>query len=144
MGAVRGLCSRVVEIEDGHPVADGPADQVVNDYIARQLKTGGAVLHLPRPLGRSDELLITAVRVVDDEGKTQGPFHSSRPITIEIDVDVARTNAAYQVGFDLLSGGGPVLRSWHTDGPPDEWVPLNEGRNTLRSVITAGMLNEGS
>ncbi len=76
--------------------------------------------------------------------RPQGPFHSSRPITVEIDVDIARTNAAYQVGFDLLSGGGLVLRSWHTDGPPDEWAPLTEGRNTLRSVIPAGMLNEGS
>ena len=54
------------------------------------------------------------------------------PITVEIDVDIARTNAAYQVGFDLLSGGGLVLRSWHTDGPPDDWPPLKEGRNTLR------------
>ena len=144
MGAVRGLCTRVVEIEDGHPVADGPADQIVNNYVAKQLKTTGSVLHLPRPLGRSDELLITAVRVLDHEGNSQGPFHSSRPITVEIDVDIARSNSAYQVGFDLLSGGGLVLRSWHTDGPPDEWAPLTEGRNTLRSVIPAGMLNEGS
>jgi lipopolysaccharide transport system ATP-binding protein len=144
MGAVRGLCTRVVEIEDGHPVADGPAEEIVNSYIAKQLQTAGSVLRLPRPLGRSDELLITAVRVLDDAGSTQGPLHSSRPITVEIDVDVARTNAAYQVGFDLLSGGGLVLRSWHTDGPPDDWPPLTVGRNTLRCVIPPGMLNEGS
>ncbi len=144
MGAVRGLCTRVVEIEEGHPVADGPAEEVVNHYIAKQLQTGGSVLDLPRPLGRSEELLITAVRVLDVDGKTVGPFHSSEPLTIEIDVDVARTNSAYQVGFDLLSGGGLVLRTWHTDGPPDDWPPLTAGRNTLRSVIPAGMLNEGS
>ena len=52
MGAVRGLCTRVIEIEGGHPVADGPAEQIVNNYIAKQLQTTGAVLHLPRPLGR--------------------------------------------------------------------------------------------
>ncbi len=144
MGAVRGLCSRVVEIEEGHLVADGPADEIVNNYVAKQLAGSGSVLDLPRPLGDPDELLITAVRVLDDEGETHGPFRSSRPIIIEIDVDVARANAAYQVGFDLLSGGGLVLRSWHTDGPPDEWPQLTVGRNTLRSVIPSGMLNEGS
>ena len=144
MGAVRGLCTRVVEIEGGHPVADGPAEEIVNNYIAKQLQTEGAVLHLPRPLGRSDELLITAVRVLDDEGKTVGPFHSSRPLTVEIDVEVARTNASYQVGFDLLSGGGQVLRSWHTDGPPDDWPELKVGPNTLRCSIPSGILNEGS
>jgi lipopolysaccharide transport system ATP-binding protein len=143
MAAVRGLCTRVVEIEEGHLVADGPSDDVVNDYIAKQLQTYGAVLNLPRPLGKPDELLITAVRVVDEDGKTQGPFHSSGPITVEVDIDVARANPAYQVGFDLLSGGGPVLRSWHTDGPPDDWPPITVGRGTLRCVIPAGMLNEG-
>jgi len=144
MGAVRGLCSRVVEIEEGHLVADGPADEIVNKYVAKQLAGSGSVLHLPRPLGTSDELLITAARVLDQEGNTQGPFHSSQPIMVEIDVDIASPNAAYQVGFDLLSGGGLVLRTWHTDGPPDDWPELTLGKNTLRSVIPAGMLNEGS
>ena len=144
MGAVRGLCSRVVEIEEGRLVADGPADEIVNSYVAKQLTGSGSVLHLPRPLGDPDELLITAVRVLDDEGETHGPFRSSQPIVIEIDVDVARANAAYQVGFDLLSGGGLVLRTWHTDGPPDDWPQLPVGRHTLRSVIPAGLLNEGS
>jgi lipopolysaccharide transport system ATP-binding protein len=144
MGAVRSLCTRVVEIEGGHPVADGPAEEIVNRYIAEQLQATGSVLELPRPLGKSDELLITAVRVLDEDGNTVGPFHSSRPIVVEIDVDVAHTNAAYQVGFDLLSGGGLVLRTWHTDGPPDDWPPLAAGHNTLRSAIPAGMLNEGS
>ena len=144
MGAVRGLCTRAVEIEGGQVVADGSAEQIVGDYIASQLAGSGSVLHLPRPLGRSDELLITAVRVLDEEGKTEGPFHSSRPITVEIDVDVARGNSAYQVGFDLLSGGGLVLRTWHTDGPPDDWPALAPGPNTLRCVIPTGMLNEGS
>jgi len=144
MGAVRGLCTRVVEIEQGRPVADGPADEIVNRYIAKQLKAGGSVLDLPRPLGKAGELLITAVRVLDDDGKAVGPFHSSKPTTIEIDVDVERTNSAYQVGFDLLSSGGTVLRTWHTDGPPDTWPPLQAGHNTLRSVIPPGILNEGS
>jgi lipopolysaccharide transport system ATP-binding protein len=144
MGAVRGLCTRVVEIEDGHPVADGPAEQIVSDYVAKQLATSGSALHLPRPLGKGDELLITAVRVLDEDGKSEGVFHSSRPTTIEVDVDIARTNPAYQVGFDLLSGDGLVFRTWHTDGTPDDWPQLKVGRNTLRCVIPAGMLNEGS
>jgi lipopolysaccharide transport system ATP-binding protein len=144
MGAVRGLCTRVVEIDGGGVVADGPTEQTVSGYIAKQLRTSGSVLHLPRALGRQDELLITAVRVLDAEGKAQGPFHSSQPITIEIDFDIARTNAAYQVGFDLLSGEGLVFRSWHTDVPPDDWPVLAVGHHTLRSVIPPGMLNEGS
>ena len=143
MGAVRSLCTRAVEIEGGHLVADGSSQDVVNAYIANQAATGGAILHLPRPLGKPDYLLITAVRVVDEDGRTEGPFHSSRPVAVEIDIDVARENAAYQVGFDLLSGEGLLLRSWHTDGLPEDWPPVTTGRSTLRCELPAGLLNEG-
>jgi len=143
MGAVRGLCTRVIEIEEGHLVADGPTEEVVNAYVAGQLASGGSILHLPRPLGIAEELLITAVRVTDETGNTEGPFHSSQPITIEMDVDVARKNGAYQVGFDLLSAEGLVLRTWHTDGPPDDWPRLGVGHNTLRCTLPSGILNEG-
>ena len=143
MAAVRNLCSRVVEIEAGNVVTDGPPDETVGAYIANELATGGAVLNLPRPLGNPDELVITAVRVADEDGRTEGPFHSSRPVGVEIDIDVARQNAAYQVGFDLLSPDGHVLRSWHTDGPPDGWPSIRTGSSTLRCVLPAGLLNEG-
>jgi lipopolysaccharide transport system ATP-binding protein len=143
MNAVRGLCTRAVQIDGGRLAADGPADEVVRDYIAQQ--TGSAsVLELPRALGKAEELLITAVRVLDESGRSAGPFHSSAPLVVEIDVEVGRQNSAYQVGFDLLAGGGPALRSWHTDGPPDEWPALVPGHNTLRCVIPAGILNAGS
>ena len=142
MAAVRSLCTRCVEIHKGRLVADGDPEEVVNGYIAKQLTTG-AVLDLARPLGKPDELLITALRVQDDRGSTTGPFHSSAPIMVEIDLQVARENAAYQVGFDLLSSEGHILRSWHTDGPPDDWPPIRSGRSTLRCVLPAGLLNEG-
>jgi lipopolysaccharide transport system ATP-binding protein len=143
MAAVRGLCTRVVEIENGHPVADGPAEEIINNYVANQLESSGSVLDLPRPLGKKDELLVTAVRVLDEKGETKGPFHSSESFTVEIDVDIALSNATYQVGFDLVSAEGLVFRTYHMDGPPDEWPQLKLGRNTLRCLIPAGLLNEG-
>jgi lipopolysaccharide transport system ATP-binding protein len=143
MNAVRGLCTRAVQIDQGRLVADGPTDEVVRDYIAQQTASGSS-LKLARALGKPDELLVTDVRVKDDRGRSGGPFHSSRPIHIEIDVEVARSNEGYQVGFDLMAAGGLALRSWHTDGPPGAWPPLPVGRSTLRCVIPAGVLNEGS
>jgi lipopolysaccharide transport system ATP-binding protein len=144
MNAVRNLCSRVVEIEGGHVVADGRAEEIVSNYIARQLGGSGAVLDLPRPLGDPEELVITSVRVVDGRGSTVGPFHSNEPVYVEIDIEVARANGSYQVGFDLLSGGGVVLRTWHTDGPPEVWPEIGVGRSTLRCTIPAGLLNDDS
>jgi lipopolysaccharide transport system ATP-binding protein len=144
MNAVRGLCTRAVQIDGGRLVADGSTDDVVSDYIAQQTTASGSTLDLPRALGRDGELKIAALRVLDEHGEGGGPFHSSRPIVVEMDVDVERANEGYQVGFDLLAAGGLAFRSWHTDGAPDEWPPLAKGRSTLRCVIPAGMLNEGS
>jgi lipopolysaccharide transport system ATP-binding protein len=143
MNAVRGLCTRAVQIDHGRLVADGPTDDVVRDYITQQMASGSS-LKLSRALGDADELLITDVRVMDDTGRPGGPFHSSRPITVEIDVEVARANEGYQVGFDLMAAGGLALRSWHTDGTPDQWLQLPEGSSTVRCKLPAGLLNEGS
>ena len=49
MGAVRGLCTRVVEIEGGHPVADGRAEEIVNNYIAKQLRQRGGAQSAAAP-----------------------------------------------------------------------------------------------
>ena len=37
-----------------------------------------------------------------------------------------------------------MFRTYHMDGPPDDWPQLRVGHNTLRSLIPAGLLNEGS
>ena len=143
MNAVRGLCTRAIQIDGGRLVADGPTDDVVRGYIAQQTASGTS-LQLTRALGKQDELLVTGVRVLDDRGRKGGPFHSSRPIIVEIDLDVTRANQGYQVGFDLLTADGLALRTWHTDGPPDGWPPLPTGKSTLRCVIPEGVLNQGS
>ncbi len=143
MVAVRNLCTRVVELDKGRLVADGPSDEIVKAYISAQTEAGGTELHLQQPLGRPEELVVTGARVLDEQGRSEGPFHSSRPLFVEIDVEVARENEGYQVGFDLLSVDGLVLRSWHTDGPEGDWPPLRAGRATLRCEVPAGLLNEG-
>ena len=144
MNAVRGLCSRAVQIDGGRLVADGHTDDVVGRYIAEQTSGSTSSMDLRRPLGNDSELSITAVRVIDAKGHRGGPFHSSDALTVEIDVEVFRTNEGYQVGFDLMAAGGQVFRTWHTDGSPDDWPPLVAGHNLLRCTIPAGMLNEGS
>ena len=125
MNAVRGLCTRVVQIDGGRLVADGPTDDVVREYIAQQMSGTGSVLDLSRPLGNEQDLEITALRVLDEAGRAGGPFHSRESLCVEMEVTVHRANGGYQVGFDLLAGGGLALRTWHTDGSPDDWPELH-------------------
>ena len=98
-----------VEIEEGRLVADGPSDEVREGYIAKQMAAGrrGAppaatagqarrAAHHRGPRGRRGRQ--------DARGRST----AASPSTVEIDVDVARENAAYQVGFDLLSDDGLI------------------------------------
>ena len=144
MNAVRSLCTRAIQIDGGRVVADGNTDDVVGGYVAQQTSGTSSAMDLRRPLGNDSELRIVAVRVLDPEGRQGGPFHSSRSLTVEIEVEVYRANEGYQVGFDLLAAGGQVFRTWHTDASPQDWPPLVVGRNLLRCTMPAGMLNEGS
>jgi lipopolysaccharide transport system ATP-binding protein len=144
MNAVRGLCTRAIQIDAGRLVAEGPTDDIVRGYVAEQTSGDKSGMDLRRALGSDSELQITAVRVRDSAGRQGGPFHSSASLTVEIETVVHRTNEGYQVGFDLLAAGGQVLRTWHTDGSPEGWPPLVRGRNLLRCTVPAGLLNEGS
>ncbi|HET6496188.1 MAG TPA: polysaccharide ABC transporter ATP-binding protein [Thermoleophilia bacterium] len=144
MNAVRGLCTRCVQIDGGRLVADGPTEDVVRNYIVEQTTDSATRLDLARPIGKDDELLITGLHVLDPRGKAGGPFHSKEELTVEIDVRILRANEGFQVGFDLVSANGLAFRSWHTDGDPEGWPRLPVGESTLRCTIPAGVLNEGS
>ena len=90
MGAVRGLCTRVIEIEGGHPVADGPAEEIVNNYIAKQLATSGQCSTCRDLWARAMNFSSRPCACSMTRARAKGPFHSSRPLTVEIDVDIAR------------------------------------------------------
>jgi lipopolysaccharide transport system ATP-binding protein len=144
MNAIRGLCTRCLQIDGGRVVADGRTNDVVREYILQQTSASATSLDLARPIGKEGELLITGLRVLDPRGAAGGPFHSREELIVEIDVEVFRANEGYQVGFDLVSANGLAFRTWHTDGDPEGWPLLPVGSSTLRCAVPAGVLNEGS
>jgi lipopolysaccharide transport system ATP-binding protein len=144
MNAIRGLCSRTIEIRGGALVADGATEDVVRQYIVDQTSGDAATGELDCRLGNDQELQITRVRLLDPNGEQGGPFRSSSPITVELEVEIFRLDDAYQLGFDLFADGGLIFRAWQTNPPPDRWPALKLGRNILRCDIPPGLLNEGN
>jgi len=91
---VLSLCERALWIEHGRVVADGPAPQVVADYLASQSKRTS----LPAgPLSKEIELL--DLRLYDAQGHIGDRFETGQQMTIELDY-LARKPAA-KVEFDL-------------------------------------------
>lgn len=104
---VLSLCERALWIEHGRVVADGPAPQVVADYLASQ----GTATPLPAgPLSRDVELL--GLRLYDAQGRAVDTFEMGQEMTIELDY-LARKPVAkveFDVSFQHEDGafvGGP-------------------------------------
>ena len=143
MQAVLGLCSRGVEIEAGRVKFEGSAADTVEHYIAGQSAAPALFQSDGSPLGSEEDVQLLSVRVASASGSTEGPFRSSEPLDVLMDVDVHRLDEALCIGFDLVSNFGTVLRSYHTTGPAHAWPQLALGRNRLRCRIPARLLNDG-
>jgi ABC-type polysaccharide/polyol phosphate transport system ATPase subunit len=112
---VLSLCDRALWIEHGHLIADGPAPQIVADYLASQ----GAETALPSgPLSRDIELL--GLRLYDAGGNAGDEFQMGQGMTIELDYLARKpvTSAEFDVSFQHEDGafvGGPSGLQQGTD-----------------------------
>ena len=144
MQAVRGLCTRAIELDAGKVVNQGEVRAVVDTYLRQDAGKGAGGLWRPSaPLG-DDEVRLVSVRLIGADGRTTDRFLSSAPVGVEMVVDVRTESPSLCIGFDLGAGdGGIVLRTYQTDVALDEWPSLARGRNRLSCAIPAGLLNEG-
>jgi lipopolysaccharide transport system ATP-binding protein len=126
---VLSLCERALWIEHGSVVADGPAPQIVADYLASQ----GAAMTLPAGhLSRDIELL--GLRTLDAQGNDGDVFEMGKGMTIELDylAHEAVTRAEFDVSFHHENGafvGGPSgVQNDNSSG-------IEAGQGTIRCRI---------
>ncbi len=145
MAAVTRLCQRVIMLEDGKVIADGPAREVVNDYMH-----GGSRAMAERTwadLQRAPGVEIArlrGVRIKGEDGQTAD--------TIDI-----RSPVAFEMTFEVLDGGFVLLPHFllrndegvevflTVDADP-EWRKKKRPKGTYVSTvwIPGNYLSEGS
>jgi lipopolysaccharide transport system ATP-binding protein len=144
MQAISSLCDVAIQIEAGRVVNSGQADVVVADYLATQADTGASASWDPGKGPGDDEARLVSVNVVDTTGEVTPFVSTDEPFKVCMEIDLARVDEALTIGFDLVATDGAiVMRSFHTDGDPDQWPPLHAGRNSLACTVPAGLLNDG-
>jgi lipopolysaccharide transport system ATP-binding protein len=146
MQAVRRVCKDAIMLEHGRLVAEGSLESVVRTYLAsvespdlgRRRWDGSE----ERP---GDELCrIVEVRATDEADEPSTSFFSSSPIFVTIEFDLAQPHSAFVIGFDLATVDGvTIFRSSQVDVPDGDVAELKAGRNAVRCVIPAGLLNTG-
>ena len=145
--AVRTLCSRAIYLRGGRVAADRDVEAGVKDYLSFNNMTLSSQRVWDDPADRpGDDLFqLMALRVLDKNGDAAVVFDSNHPVLVEMDFDLAQDNDQLCVGFDLTTNDGQsAFRTYQTDLEYADRPRLRTGRNRLRCVIPAGLLNAGS
>jgi lipopolysaccharide transport system ATP-binding protein len=83
MSAVEALCERCVLLSHGRVARDGPAREVIRDYlhgVEEQLLAGG----LSRPPKSGERLELLGVTLLDEHGREVDGVRSGRPLTVRL------------------------------------------------------------
>jgi lipopolysaccharide transport system ATP-binding protein len=143
MQAVNQLCDRAILLESGSVAVDGPAGEVVTEYLRSSHGTGSRI-EWPDETAPGDDLIrLRSVRIVDEDGESIDSSDVRRPVGIEI-------------GFRVLRDGPPVFPKIKVHGPHGEiafnahdvsprWdEPSSPGTYVATAWIPANFLNEGT
>jgi lipopolysaccharide transport system ATP-binding protein len=143
MQAVKFLCTRAIHLAHGELVRDGDADSVVDAYLAETADSESERVWEPGEGPGDEHARLIALRIIAD-GATADHASSSRPIVVELELDVGTVHSALKAGFDLTTSDGTlVMRSFHSDAAEEERATIVPGRNVLRCTIPAELLNGG-
>jgi lipopolysaccharide transport system ATP-binding protein len=105
MGAIRGLCNRVVWMDQGRVRMNGPTMEIIDAYLKESLDAGGTTLdlmHAKRAAGVTDESL-RFHRIEFNAGR---PIYHGEPLTVHLEYETqdAVEGAAFGFGFSTLDG----------------------------------------
>jgi len=120
LGALDRYCDRVLLLEKGRLVADGPASDVTSQY-RRMVGAASSAPHgaaaIPTQRWGTREVEITGVRLLDRDGKEQHTFLTDEPMTVALDYFVnTRVDFACSLGFKRSDGivlAGPNTQIAH-------------------------------
>jgi lipopolysaccharide transport system ATP-binding protein len=145
MAAVTRLCERVVLLDQGRLIADGPANEVVKDYLGQSWQVG-AERHWLEPHERpgNDVVRLSMVRMRTRNGVTVESIDIREPVGIELTYDVVRAEQVLTPKVDLLSEEGVHIFSSHDVAQPWSRQSRLEGRYVSTMWIPGNLLAGGN
>jgi lipopolysaccharide transport system ATP-binding protein len=132
--AVRSLCNRALWIERGHLRADGPADEVTQQYmgwVSGQLPAEVALQDNTEARFGNRKVEILAVRLLDEHGEESRLFRTGQPLEVAIDYQVRQPvrNAVFGLAVHRIDGV-------HVCGPNTSSTGLRLPAETGRGTVT--------
>ena len=146
MPAVTRLCQRVILLDGGRILQDGPSAQVVGAYLKSGLGTSASREWDPesddQPGGEVAGLV--AVRVRADDGRITEAVDIRRPVRVEMEYDVLRPDHFLMPHFRFTNEEGVVAFSAHDVDPEWRRRPRPAGRYRSTATVPGNLLAEGT
>jgi lipopolysaccharide transport system ATP-binding protein len=145
MPAITRLCERVILLNEGHVLKDGPSHEVVPAYLNSGLGTSAArEWKDPARAPTGEVARLRAVRVRSEDGQIAEAVDIRRPVGIEMEFDVIVPGRKLLPHFVLHNQEG-VLVFVSVDQDP-EWLgkPRPVGRYVSTGWIPGNLLAEGT
>jgi lipopolysaccharide transport system ATP-binding protein len=143
VAAITRLCPRVILIDGGRVVADGPAEEVVGDYL--QSVVGGAGDRSwvePSAAPGTGAVRLSSVRVRLEDGQVTDSVDVRRPVAVEMQYDVLEPGLVLVPSYQFFNRQGTCL--FVSSNPKLSSRPSAVGRYTSTCWIPGNFLAEGS
>ncbi|HEX7177601.1 MAG TPA: ABC transporter ATP-binding protein [Pyrinomonadaceae bacterium] len=145
MAAVTRLCQRVIWLDHGRMVQDGPAHAVVNDYLGTAWKVTAERVWGEEEEAPGDHVVrLRRVRARERGGATAESLDIRHPVGIELTYDVLVEGEVLTPKVELLNEEGAALFSAHDVGERWRYRPRPVGRYVSTVWIPGNYLAEGN
>jgi lipopolysaccharide transport system ATP-binding protein len=144
MPAITRLCHRAILLDEGRIMEDGPADQVVSNYLTSDLgTTASREWSNPEKAPTGAVARLRAVRVKDEEGTISEIFDIRKPIIFEMEYEILKPDYVLLPHFSLSNNFGELAFISLDLDPAWRRRPRPVGNYLSKAVIPGNFLSEG-
>jgi lipopolysaccharide transport system ATP-binding protein len=145
MPAIMRMCDRVILLDEGRVIADGPSKEVVSNYLTAGscIPTQHEWLDLAKAPG-GEVARLHAVRVLMEDGRIQNTVDITQPLRVEMDFEVLKPGHILLPHFGLINEEGECAFITVDQDPTWRRRPRPKGRYVSTVWIPGNLLAEGT